>query len=223
MNLAADTRNAQLPRKRQLAEGSLEGWNMPGLAVHDNEELELMRRVQRADADALAALYHLYRARIRRFLSRMGLAEQEHEPVVNDVIYTLWTTAARFDANRSRLSTWIFGIARNKALKAMSARRDVSAEPEQVDALVEYHDDIESLETRQWIAFGLAALPDEQRMVLELTFLEGLAYAEIAEILDCPVNTVKTRVFHARRKLRAMLPDNSVRAVEFREHEETRQ
>lgn len=198
---------------------------MPGNLATENDELQLMQRVQRADADALATLYHLYRARIRRFLSRMGLADQEQEPVVNDVVYTLWTTAARFDARRSRLSTWIFGIARNKALKAMSARRELSAEPEQVEALVEYHDDIESLETRQWIAFGLASLPDEQRMVLELTFLEGLAYAEIAEILDCPVNTVKTRVFHARRKLRAMLPDNEPNLMDtnYRQSEETRQ
>ena len=183
----------------------------------DKDEQTLIERVQRGDADALAELYHLYRPRISRFLSRMNVAEQDHEPVVNDVIYTLWTTASRFDPARSRLSTWIFGIARNKGLKALSANRMPIAEPEQVDALPESHDDVESLETRQWIAFGLASLPDEQRLVLELTFLEGLAYAEIAEILDCPVNTVKTRVFHARRKLRAMLPDNETLAKEIEE------
>ena len=63
----------------------------------------------------------------------------------------------------------------------------------------------------------LPALPNEQRMVLELTFLEGLPYAEVAEILDCPVNTVKTRVFHARRKLRALLPGNDTLKKEIEE------
>ena len=176
-----------------------------------------MQRVQRGDADALAALFHQYRPRIARFLSRMRVPDQDHDPIVNDVIYTLWTTATRFDPARSRLSTWLFGIARNKGLKSLSRNRVPIAEPEQVDALPEFHDDIESLATRQWIAFGLASLPDEQRMVLELTFLEGLGYAEVAEILDCPVNTVKTRVFHARRKLRAMLPENDIIKKEIEE------
>lgn len=174
----------------------------------DNGELSLIRQIQAGDADALASLYHAYRPRIARFLSRMRVPEQDHEAVINETVYTLWTTASRFDPRRSRLSTWIFGIARNKGLKALSRQREPIAEPEQVDALAESHDDVESLEIRQWIAVGLASLPDEQRMVLELTFLEGLSYAEIAEVLDCPVNTVKTRVFHARRKLRAMLPGN---------------
>ncbi|HEX6928497.1 MAG TPA: sigma-70 family RNA polymerase sigma factor [Gammaproteobacteria bacterium] len=183
----------------------------------ENDELLLIEKVKRGDADALAVLFHLYRPRIGRFLSRMNVPEQDHGPVINDVIYTLWTTAERFDPSRSRLSTWLFGIARNKGLKALTRTRLPIAEPEQVDALQEFHDDIESLETRQWIAFGLASLPDEQRMVLELTFLEGLAYAEIAEILDCPVNTVKTRVFHARRKLRAMLPGDDALVKEIEE------
>ena len=181
---------------------------MTNLSMKEQEELALMRRVQAGDADALAGLFHLYRARIARFLSRMHVSEQDQDPIINDVIFTLWTTAERFDDSRSRLSTWVFGIARNKALKSLSRRRMQTAEPEQVDALQEFHDDVESLATRQWIAFGLASLPDEQRMVLELTFLEGMDYAEVAQVLDCPVNTVKTRVFHARRKLRALLPEN---------------
>lgn len=190
---------------------------MKSLNGKEQDELQLMQRVQRGDADALASLFHLYRPRLCRFLSRMHVPDQDQDDVVNDTIYTLWTAAARFDATRCRLSTWLFGIARNKGLKALSRRRMPIAEPTQVDALPEFHDDIESFATRQWIAFGLAALPDEQRMVLELTFLEGMGYAEVAEILDCPVNTVKTRVFHARRKLRAMLPENELLKKEIEE------
>ena len=190
---------------------------MTKLTDKEKDELELMRRVQGGNADALASLFHLYRPRLARFLSRMHLPDQDQDDVINDVVYTLWTTAARFEPARSRLSTWVFGIARNKGLKALSRRRMPMAEPEQVESLAEFHDDIESFATRQWIAFGLAALPDEQRMVLELTFLEGLGYAEVAEILDCPVNTVKTRVFHARRKLRAMLPGNETMRKEIEE------
>lgn len=188
---------------------------------NDREDEILMRRVRSGDRDALAALYHLYRPRIARFLSRMGLAEQEHSPVINDVLFTVWNSAERYDKQRSRLSTWIFGIARNKALKVFAgARRTPHAEPDELDDLAEWHDDFESLEIRQWIGFGLASLPPEQRMVLELTFLEGLSYAEVAEILDCPVNTVKTRVFHARRKLRNLLPDEELRNSTIEETDE---
>ncbi|HLU61705.1 MAG TPA: sigma-70 family RNA polymerase sigma factor [Gammaproteobacteria bacterium] len=177
-----------------------------------DDELTLFGRLQRGDVEALAGLYYRYEGRISRFLSRMGLAEHERAAVINDTMFTVWKSAQRFDPARSRLSTWIFGIARNKCRKAFEASRPVgNVDPEALDNVMEWHDDIESLETRQWLSVGLAALPDEQRMVLELTFLEGLSYAEIAEILDCPVNTVKTRVFHARRKLRAMLPEDRIR------------
>lgn len=193
---------------------------MAEVPTQESDEQALIRRIRTGDRDALAALHHLYRPRIGRFLLRMGLPEQDHDTVVNDVLYTAWTHADRFDPVRSRLSTWLFGIARNKALKTFNRNRTPIAEPEQVEELAEWRNDIESLETRQWIAFGLASLPSEQRMVLELTFLEGLTYAEISEVLDIPVNTVKTRVFHARRKLRNMLPTDELRLKTNEEHHE---
>lgn len=182
------------------------------IAADGDDELALIRRLQTGDVEALAGLYYRYEGRISRFLSRLGLAEQERAVVVNETMFTVWKSATRFDPTRSRLSTWIFGIARNKCRKAFEAsRRHQHEDVEALENVAEWHDDIASLETREWLAAGLASLPAEQRMVLELTFLEGLSYAEIAEILDCPVNTVKTRVFHARRKLRAMLPEERAR------------
>jgi len=129
--------------------------------------------------------------------------------VLNDVMLAVWKGAASFDG-RSRPSTWIFGIAYHKALKALARRPEEQEDedgerPEPVDA-----EEPEQLAARRELAGvlgrALGALPPEQRAVVELTYYYGLAYQEIAEIVGCPVNTVKTRMFHARRRLRELLP-----------------
>jgi RNA polymerase sigma-70 factor (ECF subfamily) len=126
----------------------------------------------------------------------------------------VWKGAAGFDG-RSQPSTWIFGIAYHKALKALARRSAQATEPadreaaEPVDA-----EEPESLLARRELATvlgqALRALPVEQRTVVELTYYYGLPYQEIAAIMGCPVNTVKTRMFHARRRLRELLPEMGI-------------
>jgi RNA polymerase sigma factor (sigma-70 family) len=130
------------------------------------------------------------------------------EEVLNDVMLAIWKGAASFDG-RSRPSTWIFGIAYHKALKALARQpREADEEterPEPVD-----WEEPESLAVRRELATvlgrALGALSPDQRAVVELTYYYGLAYQEISEIVGCPVNTVKTRMFHARRRLKELLP-----------------
>ncbi len=104
---------------------------------------------------------------------------------------------------------WDFGIARNKGLKLIE-RRQRDRSRSQSQALDELPDrtmpEETRLELRQWLETGMALLPPEQRLTLELTFVEGMSCKEIAEVMACPENTVKTRMFHARRKLREYLP-----------------
>jgi RNA polymerase sigma-70 factor (ECF subfamily) len=116
----------------------------------------------------------------------------------------VWQTAGRFRGT-SKLSTWIFAIAYRKAMKAKvrwpdpveddANDKSVSDEPtpEQQFRHLKLHDAI--LEAMN----GLSA---EHRAVVDLTYFHGLGYREIAEIVNCPVDTVKTRMFHARRRLR---------------------
>ncbi len=178
------------------------------------DELTLLRRVAAKDRKAFEALYHLYYRRLFGYLLKLTRRAELVEEVLNDVMLAIWKGAASFDG-RSRPSTWIFGIAYHKALKALARRPmaevdgDAESSPEPVD-----RDEPESLAARRELAGvlgrALGSLSPEQRAVVELTYYYGLAYPEIAEIVGCPVNTVKTRMFHARRRLKELLPGMGV-------------
>jgi RNA polymerase sigma-70 factor (ECF subfamily) len=174
-----------------------------------DDELALLRRVAAKDRKAFEALYHLYYRRLFGYLLKITRRADLVEEVLNDVMLAIWKGAAGFDG-RSRPSTWIFGIAYHKALKALARQpqepgEETKSGPELVD-----REEPESLAVRRELATvlsrALGALPPDQRAVVELTYYYGLAYHEISEIVGCPVNTVKTRMFHARRRLREMLP-----------------
>jgi RNA polymerase sigma-70 factor (ECF subfamily) len=181
---------------------------MPG-----DDELALLQRVAAKDRKAFEALYHLYYRRLFGYLLKLTRRADLVEEVLNDVMLAVWNGAPGFDG-RSRLSTWIFGIAYHKALKAL-AKRPLEAADEAEGAEPVDGDEPERLAVRRELATvlgrALRGLPPEQRAVVELTYYYGLAYPEIAEIVGCPVNTVKTRMmFHARRRLRELLPELGV-------------
>ena len=172
-----------------------------------NDELALLRKVALKDRKAFEALYHLYYRRLFGYLLKLTRRADLVEEVLNDVMLAVWKGAAGFDG-RSRASTWIFGIAYHKALKALARRPLEPDEPEGPEPVEP--DEPESLAARRELAGvlgqALGALPAEQRAVVELAYYYGLPYQEVAEIVGCPVNTVKTRMFHARRRLRELLP-----------------
>jgi len=173
-----------------------------------NDELALLRRVAAKDRKAFEVLYHLFYRRLFGYLLKLTRRADLVEEVLNDVMLAVWKGAPGFDG-RSRVSTWIFGIAYHKGLKALARRQGEPQEegerPEPVD-----DEEPERLAARRELAGvlgrALGALSPEQRAVVELTYYYGMAYQEIAEIVGCPVNTVKTRMFHARRRLRELLP-----------------
>ncbi len=190
-----------------------------------DEEFSLLRRVADADREAFETLYHLYYRRLFAYLFKLTRRGDLVEEVLNDVMFAVWTSAARFDG-RSRPSTWIFGIAYHKALKAL-ARQAATAGGSggssggaggtrgEEDGGREVEEPAtgegpESLISRREVAStlgkALGTLSPEHRAVVELTYYYELSYGEIAEIVGCPVNTVKTRMFHARRRLRELLP-----------------
>jgi len=174
-----------------------------------DDELTLLRRVAAKDRRAFEALYNLYYRRLFGYLLKLTRKAELVEEVLNDVMLAIWKGAGTFDG-RSRPSTWIFGIAYHKALKALARRpRESDGDPEEGPEPVDA-DEPESLAARRELAGvlgrAIGALSPEQRAVVELTYYYGMAYQEIAEIVGCPVNTVKTRMFHARRRLKELLP-----------------
>jgi RNA polymerase sigma-70 factor (ECF subfamily) len=178
----------------------------------DDAERELLRRCAEGDRGAFEELYAGYYRRLFGFALKVTRRAELVEEIVNDVLLAVWREAERFDG-RSRVSSWIFGIAWRQSLKALERdRRRAALEAEAAATMTRFDPapgperTAADRELGSALRRALGALSPEQRAVVELTFFDGLSYPEIATMLDCPVNTVKTRMFHARRKLRELLP-----------------
>jgi RNA polymerase sigma-70 factor (ECF subfamily) len=178
----------------------------PDGAHRDEGDRDLLRRISCADRDAFRQLYLAYHKRLARFLVRVIRHPDDLEEVINDALLVVWQRAGDF-RGASRVSTWILGIAYRCALKAIrraTARSRVAAlELEEAGTVVE--DATRETEERQLLDLGLSGLPLEQRFVLVLAYYLDYSCEEIAAIVECPVNTVKSRMLHARRKLRTII------------------
>jgi len=176
--------------------------------IPEEDDRELIRRVADKDRRAFETLYQRYGPRLQRYLSRLIQRPDVAEEALDDVMLVVWQNAARFN-DRSRVSTWILGIAHHKALKARARLAGRLSETPVSDQQVADGEGPEDATMRGELdrlrAKGLEALSPEQRVVVELTFYQERSYHEIAEITRCPVNTVKTRMFHARKRLAPLL------------------
>ena len=173
-------------------------------ATTDNDERSLIGRI--ADVRDMAAferLYHGYRRRLGPFVYRIVRDASANEEVFNDVMLAVWRNAASY-TGASKVSTWVFGIAYRQCLKHLRGRK---ATVELDETMHESIDDRENLERRDLVVHALSGLSPEHRLVIELSYFQGNTYGEIAEIANCPENTVKTRVFHARRRLKTILAE----------------
>jgi RNA polymerase sigma-70 factor (ECF subfamily) len=169
-------------------------------------EVDLIARIGAGDRQAFEELYNLYHRRMARFLTRLTRRYDVAEEVINDTFLVVWRKARDFRGD-SQPSTWILGIAYRKARSAFrtSARLaqknlEAAAEPLTTETPTGAE------ELRDWLAQALALLPVEQRLAVELCYELGYSCEEIAAIMNCPTNTVKTRLFHARAKLQKLLP-----------------
>jgi RNA polymerase sigma factor (sigma-70 family) len=176
-------------------------------------ELALIDGVAARDRQAFETLYHRYAPVVYRYLWKFIRQREIVEETLNDVMMVVWETASRFNGT-SRLSTWILGIAHNKALKARarSARSDAQLREAQPDGAEcsGPEDVVAQQELASSMARALDNLRPEQRAVVELTFYHDRSYAEIAEIVGCPVNTVKTRMLRARKHLASLFAAESI-------------
>ena len=170
-------------------------------------EHDLVRQIAAKDRRAFEALYRAYYRRLMRFLFRITRRADLVEEVLNDAMLVVWQKADSFHGD-SRVSTWVFGIAYRKALKALerAGRSRVLVGEEELPTLAAPVNEVEELELQDWLSNGLDGLSAEQRMVVESVYYLGLSYNDIAEIAGCPIGTVKTRMFHARRRLKDLLP-----------------
>ena len=178
---------------------------LPGDAT-ERAEVRLLDAIAAGERRAFEALYRAYHPRLTRFLDRMTRRPALVEEVLDDTMLVVWRRADRYNGS-SKVSTLIFAIAYRTALKALQrldepiddeAEARASTEPGPEQRLGEQ-------QLREQLLRALEALSAPQRAVVELCYFHGAGYREIAEIVDCPIDTVKTRMFHARRRLKAQL------------------
>jgi len=178
----------------------------PVLTVMGKErDTELLVAVAAGNRRALEELYLGYHRRLARFLSRITPRYENVEEVINDTFMIVWQSAKDF-RYASQVSTWIIGIAYRTALKSLRRQKNHSAARSLDDLPEQTIDPTSDTEVQDWLKHGLTQLPMEQRLTLELAYQMGHSLEEIAAITECPVGTVKARMFHAREKLRMYLP-----------------
>jgi RNA polymerase sigma-70 factor (ECF subfamily) len=179
--------------------------NSAEAVIHDLE-LALMDKIRLGDKPAFEELYRLYFKKLYRFTARVLRNSGLVEDVINETMYVVWKRAASFDGS-CKLSTWIFGIAFNKARKFSAfplAKETTEEELQHVELQRDEHANscaLERIENRELLEFALKSLSETQRAVVELTYYHDFSYKEIADIMQCTENTVKTRMFYARKNL----------------------
>lgn len=171
------------------------------------EDLRLFAGVRARELEAFEALYRLYHPRLARFLLNLLHRPQMVEEVLNDTLFVVWERSDTF-RGASKLSTWIFAIAYRKAMKALR-RLDEPVEDRDADMRPSEGDAPDApfghQRMQEALLAALAKLSPDHRTVVDLTYFHEMGYREIAAIMDCPVDTVKTRMFHARRHLRRLM------------------
>lgn len=174
-------------------------------------EAQLLAAVASGDTQAFERLYQIFANRVFHYVSTFVRDEAVAKEVVVEVMVAVWRGAGTF-TNMSRVSTWIFGIARHKAIDAL--RKVIRSEQESMELENVAHlpnpaeGPVESIDRKQLTALtrqAITKLSLEHQEVIRLAFYEELPYKEIATVLGIPVNTVKTRVYFARQQLKQQL------------------
>jgi RNA polymerase sigma factor (sigma-70 family) len=180
-----------------------------GASAHiaDADDARLIGQVVGGDRHAFEVLYRSYFPRLTRFVNGMTRSVQLIEEIVNDTMLVVWQKAHTYDGS-CKVSTWIFAIAYRKACKAIKGLDEpVDVDPDLFEGApgFEPEHELELQRLQRAVGAALDDLPAAQRTVVHLTYHHQMGYADIAAIMDCPVNTVKTRMFHARRRLKLLL------------------
>jgi RNA polymerase sigma-70 factor (ECF subfamily) len=161
------------------------------------------------DRQAFALLFKRFAPRVKAYLMRSGMGASAAEEVAQEAMLSVWRKAAYFDPARGGVSTWIFTIARNLRIDRLRKERlpdTFDVEPsEEADPPPSAEATVLAVERDARVRQALGALPEEQAVVVRLSFLSDKPHGEIARELGIPLGTVKSRVRLAMKRLRDML------------------
>jgi RNA polymerase sigma-70 factor (ECF subfamily) len=168
----------------------------------------LVARIASGDRFAMQVLYGRHHVRVFRFALRFVRNEQTAEDLITEVFLDVWRQAGRFEG-RSAVSTWLLAITRFKALSALRKRKDAELDDETATSIEDTSDDpevaVQKKDTAEALKKCLTALSPDHREIIDLVYYHEKSVEEVAEIVGIPENTVKTRLFYARKKLAELL------------------
>ncbi len=174
------------------------------IAVGDGSDRILLANIAAGDRLAMRAFYARHSIKVYRFVLRLVGDENKAEDVVSEVFFDVWRQAGRFEG-RSKVSTWILAIARYKAITALRQRQDDALDEEALKTVADDSDDPQAALEKKDIGVVLRAclqqLSPEHREILDLVYYHEKSVDEAAEIVGVPPNTVKTRMFYARKRV----------------------
>ncbi len=169
-----------------------------------SSDRKLIERIANADKAAVQALFARFHVRIYRFIIRMVGNEAVAEELANEVFLDVWRQAGRFES-RSSVSTWLMAIARNKAISHLRRKKDLPLDEDAANQIVDTQDNPEVVAQKSdkgaAIREAIDSLSPNHKAVIDLVYYHELSVREVAKVLDVPANTVKPRMFHARKKL----------------------
>src|ERR1700724_3365521 len=168
----------------------------------------LIGRIANGDRLAMQVLYARHHVRVFRFVVRLVRDETTAEDLISEVFLDVWRQAGRFEG-RSAVSTWMLAIARFKALSALRRRPDQELDEETAGAIEDLSDDpaaaLEEKDKSATLRKCITGLSAEHREIIDLVYYHEKSVEEVAEIVGIPENTVKTRMFYARKRLAELL------------------
>lgn len=172
----------------------------------NTEIFELLRRIGQGNEAAMHQLYKAFSRKVYAYALNHIHDPGKAEEIVVDTLHEVWKHPDRFRGD-SKFSTWLIGIARHKILDAFRVRNpdydelDESIPSEDADSF----DQLAEKQRREGVMLCMEKLSEDHRDCLYLVFYEGMSLSEVADIQHCPENTVKTRLFHARQKIKGCL------------------
>ncbi|QQZ28892.1 sigma-70 family RNA polymerase sigma factor [Thiothrix subterranea] len=201
-------------------EGHSQGSKQQTELVSKLSDEALMERISQGDQQAFSQLYLRYQPKLVKYCSRVLRDDMaQAADLVDEAMFDVWRSAENF-AGRSKVSTWIYSITRNKMVSWLRKTSEMTLEDESIlDAMIDPaaspHEELALDDMKQQLLRLMDQLTEEHREVIRLTYFEDKSVKEVAIVLDISENTVKTRMFYARKRLAQLLEKAGIVGVDF--------
>lgn len=184
----------------------------PCAVKREDSDLGLVGNIAAGDRLSMRTLYLRHHVQVYRFVLRLTGDRCKAEDIVSEVFFDVWRQAGRFEG-RCQVSTWLLAMARNKAISALRRRQDEPLEDAVAEGIADEADDpqlaLEKKDAGSLLRACLRQLSREHREVIDLVYYHEKSVNEAAEIVGIPCNTVKTRMYYARRRMRELFEQAS--------------